>query len=191
MSSWEKPDEMKTEQEKALHAAGGSWKEYTSAGGKKYYYNAVTKATQWTMPDEMKVALETASVGQAAASPQTAPACAPVSDPAAAKPPPPAGPPASVPSAVPASAIATPYSHAPPVGNSSAAVPPPAAALIENNVAGGAGVCVASESESADAKAGKAQPNPTDIFTSMLTTCGCTAEMSWEEARQHDTMLFD
>ncbi|KAL1529291.1 hypothetical protein AB1Y20_000245 [Prymnesium parvum] len=56
-SSWEKPDEMKTDAERALNQAAGQWKEYTSAGGKKYYYNSVTKQTQWTIPEELQAAL--------------------------------------------------------------------------------------------------------------------------------------
>ncbi|KAL3926167.1 MAG: hypothetical protein SGPRY_003424 [Prymnesium sp.] len=83
-SAWEKPDELKTEAEKALNRAAGEWKEYTSAGGKKYYYNSTTKLTQWTMPDELKAVL--AKEQAAASAPAAAPAATPAAAPAAAVP---------------------------------------------------------------------------------------------------------
>eukprot|EP00850_Spirogloea_muscicola_P004143 SM000017S02883 [mRNA] locus=s17:918328:927163:+ [translate_table: standard] len=51
-SSWEKPPEMMTAQERA--DASAIWKEFTTPDGRKYYYNKVTKQSKWTMPDEMK-----------------------------------------------------------------------------------------------------------------------------------------
>eukprot|EP00850_Spirogloea_muscicola_P025215 SM002471S08227 [mRNA] locus=s2471:12:1744:- [translate_table: standard] len=54
-SSWEKPPEMMTAQERA--DASAIWKEFTTPDGRKYYYNKVTKQSKWTMPDEMKVRL--------------------------------------------------------------------------------------------------------------------------------------
>jgi len=73
VSAWEKPDEMKTEQEKVVAAAmqgivQSKWKEYTSATGKK--------VTQWSMPDEMKAAADAAAANAAAEAPAGAPAAA-------------------------------------------------------------------------------------------------------------------
>lgn len=36
----------------------GQWKEFTAPDGRKYYYNKVTKESRWTMPEEMKGALQ-------------------------------------------------------------------------------------------------------------------------------------
>ena len=81
VSAWEKPDEMKTEQEKVVAAAmqgivQSKWKEYTSATGKKYYFNTETRVTQWSMPDEMKAAADAAAAKAAAEAPAGAPAAA-------------------------------------------------------------------------------------------------------------------
>ena len=77
-SAWEKPEELKTEQEKVVTAAVQSkWKEYTSAGGKKYYFNTETRVTQWDMPEEMKAAAAAAEAKAAAAVPTPAAAVAP------------------------------------------------------------------------------------------------------------------
>ncbi|KAJ1921237.1 U1 snRNP protein [Mycoemilia scoparia] len=48
-TTWEKPDELKTKEEKAT-----PWKEYVAKGGRKYWHNTVTKETTWDMPDELK-----------------------------------------------------------------------------------------------------------------------------------------
>ncbi|KAH8914938.1 hypothetical protein BT69DRAFT_1325770 [Atractiella rhizophila] len=50
-SVWEKPDELKTEADKALGKTG--WKEYDT-NGKKYWYHKEKGATTWEMPDEVK-----------------------------------------------------------------------------------------------------------------------------------------
>jgi len=74
VSAWEKPDEMKTEQEKVVASAmqgiaQSKWKEYTSATGKKYYFNTETRVTQWSLPEEMKAAAEAAAAKAAAEAP--------------------------------------------------------------------------------------------------------------------------
>ena len=69
-TSWTKPQELVTEQEKVLSAGSSNWQEFTTSAGKKYYYNSVTKQTTWTVPDELKPAATTpgsASGAQAAA----------------------------------------------------------------------------------------------------------------------------
>lgn len=40
--------------------ASTPWKEFTTADGRKYYYNKITKLSKWTMPDEMQQAREQA-----------------------------------------------------------------------------------------------------------------------------------
>ncbi|PVU85534.1 hypothetical protein BB560_006981 [Smittium megazygosporum] len=63
-SSWEKPDELKTEFEVRLRhfqlfsnsiSIKTLWKEYMAPGGRKYWYNSQTKETTWDIPDEVKV----------------------------------------------------------------------------------------------------------------------------------------
>ena len=81
MSAWEKPEELKSEQEKVAAAvmAGISqskWKEYTSATGKKYYFNTETRVTQWSLPNEMKAAAATAEAAAAAKAAAALPAAA-------------------------------------------------------------------------------------------------------------------
>jgi len=50
-SSWDKPDCLKSAEEKANTT---SWKEYKTADGRDYYYNPVTKQSVWEMPPELK-----------------------------------------------------------------------------------------------------------------------------------------
>uniref|UniRef100_U5ESU8 Putative spliceosomal protein fbp11/splicing factor prp40 n=1 Tax=Corethrella appendiculata TaxID=1370023 RepID=U5ESU8_9DIPT len=50
LSSWEKPDELKTPAEKLLSQC--PWKEFTSDAGKIYYHNINTKESQWIAPPE-------------------------------------------------------------------------------------------------------------------------------------------
>lgn len=50
-SSWEKPEEMKTETEKLL--ANCPWKEYRTDDGRLYYHNVVSKESMWTVPKEL------------------------------------------------------------------------------------------------------------------------------------------
>jgi pre-mRNA-processing factor 40 len=38
--------------------ASGLWSEARNAEGRVYYYNTVTKATQWTKPEELMTAAE-------------------------------------------------------------------------------------------------------------------------------------
>ncbi|KAJ2877522.1 U1 snRNP protein, partial [Coemansia asiatica] len=47
VTTWEKPDELKTPQERA-----SVWKEY-SKDGRSYWYNTVTKKSTWTKPAEL------------------------------------------------------------------------------------------------------------------------------------------
>jgi len=51
-SVWEKPDELKSEAEKAL--ATCKWKEYTSDNGKVYYHNVDTKESVWSVPKDLQ-----------------------------------------------------------------------------------------------------------------------------------------
>ncbi|KAI8333311.1 hypothetical protein BC941DRAFT_434373 [Chlamydoabsidia padenii] len=51
-STWKKPVELWTEEEKAIDAC--PWKEYTSPDGKKYYSHKETKQTTWKIPEEYK-----------------------------------------------------------------------------------------------------------------------------------------
>ena len=41
------------------------WKEFTAPDGRKYYYNAATKVSSWTMPDELKKGSDTPSAVKA------------------------------------------------------------------------------------------------------------------------------
>ena len=76
-TSWDKPEELKTDDEKATSGAASDWKEFTTDEGKKYYYNATTKKTTWTLPDELKAAAAAApAVAAAAAAPPVAVAAA-------------------------------------------------------------------------------------------------------------------
>ncbi|KAJ1815978.1 U1 snRNP protein [Coemansia sp. RSA 2598] len=49
VTTWEKPDDLKTPQERA-----SVWKEY-SKDGRPYWYNSVTKETTWNKPAELSV----------------------------------------------------------------------------------------------------------------------------------------
>lgn len=51
-STWEKPEELMTPEEKVLK--GSSWREYTTPEGKKYYSNIKTKETVWEIPGELR-----------------------------------------------------------------------------------------------------------------------------------------
>ncbi|KAI9024063.1 hypothetical protein DFJ74DRAFT_705791 [Hyaloraphidium curvatum] len=63
ITTWEKPEELKTPFERALAAL--PWKEFTDKGsGKKYYYNANTKQTVWEMPLEWKELLDKKESGE-------------------------------------------------------------------------------------------------------------------------------
>jgi pre-mRNA-processing factor 40 len=55
-SQWEKPDELKTKEEKEMETC--PWREYTADSGRKYYYNTKTEQTVWEMPEEYKRFLE-------------------------------------------------------------------------------------------------------------------------------------
>merc|ERR1719478_826290 len=50
-SSWDKPDALKTSEEKVNTT---SWKEYKTADGRDYFFNPVTKQSVWDMPIELK-----------------------------------------------------------------------------------------------------------------------------------------
>ncbi|XP_049849283.1 pre-mRNA-processing factor 40 homolog A-like [Schistocerca gregaria] len=56
VSTWEKPDELKTEFEKAQDAT--PWREYSTEDGTKYYHNQITQETCWEMPLEYKNHME-------------------------------------------------------------------------------------------------------------------------------------
>merc|ERR1711920_986107 len=50
-SSWDKPECMKSSEEKANTT---TWKEYKTADGRDYFYNTATKQSVWEMPSELK-----------------------------------------------------------------------------------------------------------------------------------------
>ncbi|EYC32253.1 hypothetical protein Y032_0003g1479 [Ancylostoma ceylanicum] len=67
-SSWNKPDELKTPQERqerstpttsSSSSSNVIWKEYKTPEGRAYYYNTVTKETTWTKPESMTAAAAT------------------------------------------------------------------------------------------------------------------------------------
>ncbi|XP_064456201.1 pre-mRNA-processing factor 40 homolog B-like [Ornithodoros turicata] len=51
-SSWEKPDELKTQAELLLSQC--PWKEYKSDTGRTYFHNVATKESRWTIPKELE-----------------------------------------------------------------------------------------------------------------------------------------
>ncbi|KAF0465242.1 formin binding protein 3 [Gigaspora margarita] len=55
-SSWDKPEELKTPEERALGSC--PWKEFTADGGRKYFYNSITKESKWEIPPEYKEFLD-------------------------------------------------------------------------------------------------------------------------------------
>jgi pre-mRNA-processing factor 40 len=59
-SSWGKPDELKTAEEKALTGSLSSWKQFTAPDGRKYYYNSTTKQSSWEPPPELTVGTQVA-----------------------------------------------------------------------------------------------------------------------------------
>jgi len=63
-SKWEKPDEMKSEEEILLSKC--PWKEYKADSGKAYYYNSATKESVWTIPKELQELKEKIEKQQAA-----------------------------------------------------------------------------------------------------------------------------
>lgn len=72
-SSWNKPDELKTPQERQARttptsvSANGIWKEYKTPEGRAYYYNTVTKETTWTRPDAFNAPATTAETADSTA----------------------------------------------------------------------------------------------------------------------------
>lgn len=63
-STWEKPEELLTEVEKALKEC--EWQEFTSPEGKKYYSHKSTKEAKWEMPEEYKESLQKGQEAEAA-----------------------------------------------------------------------------------------------------------------------------
>uniref|UniRef100_A0A915PC78 Uncharacterized protein n=1 Tax=Setaria digitata TaxID=48799 RepID=A0A915PC78_9BILA len=57
-SSWQKPDELKTPEEKKL-AAAKLWREYKTPEGRPYYYNIESKETTWICPKDFDPAVVT------------------------------------------------------------------------------------------------------------------------------------
>lgn len=55
-SMWEKPDELKTPEEKLCSLT--PWKEYIAPNGKKFWHNPGTKASTWFMPQEYRDILD-------------------------------------------------------------------------------------------------------------------------------------
>jgi len=51
-SKWDKPDQLKSEDELMLSSC--QWKEFKSDSGKPYYYNNATKESVWTVPKELQ-----------------------------------------------------------------------------------------------------------------------------------------
>eukprot|EP01054_Gregarina_sp_Poly1_P001508 Gregarina_sp_Poly_1__1507@NODE_137_length_13137_cov_148_628156_g122_i0_p2_GENE_NODE_137_length_13137_cov_148_628156_g122_i0NODE_137_length_13137_cov_148_628156_g122_i0_p2_ORF_typecomplete_len635_score112_99FF/PF01846_19/5_8e03FF/PF01846_19/5e07FF/PF01846_19/28FF/PF01846_19/0_64FF/PF01846_19/1_6WW/PF00397_26/4_7e08WW/PF00397_26/0_69RhoGAPFF1/PF16512_5/0_44Glyco_hyd_101C/PF17451_2/1_2Glyco_hyd_101C/PF17451_2/1e02Glyco_hyd_101C/PF17451_2/7_2e03_NODE_137_length_13137_cov_148_628156_g122_i06202524 len=52
-STWDKPDELKTDLEKVL-ATSTSWREYPGGDGKTYWHNLETKQSEWDTPKEVR-----------------------------------------------------------------------------------------------------------------------------------------
>ncbi|EAN33112.2 WW domain protein [Theileria parva strain Muguga] len=52
-SQWEKPNELKTEQELIIEAKT-KWRTFATAEGKVFYYNTETKESVWEVPEEVK-----------------------------------------------------------------------------------------------------------------------------------------
>jgi hypothetical protein len=55
VSTWDKPDELKSEFEKEEKTV---WREYVDDEGRKYYNNSKTEETTWNMPEEYRLFLE-------------------------------------------------------------------------------------------------------------------------------------
>ncbi|KAL6062821.1 Pre-mRNA-processing protein 40A [Balamuthia mandrillaris] len=51
-SVWEKPEELKTKEEREQEAC--PWTEHVTDSGRKYYYNHTTQKSSWEMPEELK-----------------------------------------------------------------------------------------------------------------------------------------
>ncbi|CAD6188428.1 unnamed protein product [Caenorhabditis auriculariae] len=69
-SSWTKPEDLKTPQEKAQpKPSTGSqvWREYKTAEGRIYYYNVQTKETTWTKPEALATSEKEAPAAPVAA----------------------------------------------------------------------------------------------------------------------------
>lgn len=66
-SKWEKPDEMKNEDEILLSKC--PWKEYKADNGKAYFYNSMTKESVWTIPKELQEIKERIEKRQSEAAP--------------------------------------------------------------------------------------------------------------------------
>ncbi|KAG8364185.1 hypothetical protein BUALT_Bualt19G0100700 [Buddleja alternifolia] len=56
ISSWEKPVELMTPNERA--DATTDWREFITPEGRRYYFNKITKKSKWQIPDEVKLARE-------------------------------------------------------------------------------------------------------------------------------------
>ena len=67
-TTWEKPDELKSDSERAIGTC--VWKEYRTPEGRPYYYNTATKVSAWSMPDEYRdwLSKQKPAAGDAAAS---------------------------------------------------------------------------------------------------------------------------
>lgn len=52
-STWDKPDELKTDLEKVL-ATSTNWREYPGGDGKTYWHNLETKQSEWEVPQEVR-----------------------------------------------------------------------------------------------------------------------------------------
>ncbi|KAK6047735.1 WW domain protein, partial [Cooperia oncophora] len=80
-SSWNKPDELKTPQERqtieikrstpTATSANGIWKEYKTPEGRAYYYNTVTKETTWTKPEGFSAPVPAAAAATTTATTET------------------------------------------------------------------------------------------------------------------------
>ena len=66
-TTWDKPEELKSADERTSSALPSDWKEFTTDSGKKYYYNSATKQTQWTEPVEAKGAADSPAAAAVAA----------------------------------------------------------------------------------------------------------------------------
>lgn len=69
LSQWEKPDELKDIEERAI--ASTDWKEYKIWDGRTYFHNSRTKCSVWAVPPEVKMAQHEADPSSVQIDPQT------------------------------------------------------------------------------------------------------------------------
>ncbi|KAF1930827.1 uncharacterized protein M421DRAFT_418302 [Didymella exigua CBS 183.55] len=71
-TTWEKPDELKDEVERAIEGSG--WARQTSPEGKTYYYHKESRQTTWNVPDDVRKKMEQAQANMPPQRPPAGPA---------------------------------------------------------------------------------------------------------------------